>query len=191
MSKLSHKENQLAPAQIESFLNVLSTRFNKNPNRHKGIDWKAVEKKLRAAPEKLWSLSEMERTGGEPDVIADSKDTGVYHFYDCSPESPNGRRSFCYDRKALEERKEHKPKNNVIDCADEMGVELLNEEQYRQLQQFGKFDTKTSSWLKTPDAIRNLDGALFGDYRYGTVFVYHNGVQSYYAARGFRARLVI
>jgi hypothetical protein len=160
-------------------------------NRHKGIDWSKVQSRLEASPGKLWTLDEMETTGGEPDVVGYDKKSGEYIFYDCSAESPNGRRSLCYDRKALDARKEHKPKNSVLDLAAEMGVELLTEEQYRELQTLGNFDTKTSSWIVTPPEIRKLGGALFGDYRYGTVFIYHNGADSYYAARGFRASLLV
>jgi hypothetical protein len=158
-------------------------------NRHKGLEWTKLHAKLKDNTEKLWSLNEMERTGGEPDVVGHDKKTGEYIFYDCSEESPQGRRSVCYDREALESRKEHKPKNNAIDMAEVMGIELLSEEQYRELQQLGKFDIKTSSWVKTPSEIRNLGGALFCDRRYETVFVYHNGAESYYAARAFRGSL--
>ncbi len=180
---------QLSPQQQKELLEVFKTRFDKNINRHKGIEWAKVQAKLEANAEKLWSLNEMENTGGEPDVVGYDKKTDEYIFYDCSAESPNGRRSFCYDSKALESRKEHKPKNNVIDAATAMGVELLNEEQYRSLQQLGKFDTKTSSWIKTPDNIRKLGGAIFADFRYDTIFVYHNGAESYYAGRAFRGSL--
>ena len=158
-------------------------------NRHKGLEWANVQAKLEAKAEKLWSLSEMERTGGEPDVVGHDKKSGEYIFYDCSAESPKDRRSACYDREALDSRKENKPKNNAIDMAAAMGIELLTEEQYRELQKLGKFDPKTSSWVKTPSAIRKLGGALFCDRRYDTVFVYHNGAESYYAARGFRGWL--
>lgn len=157
--------------------------------RHPGLHWASLENRLKAHPEKLWSLSEMEKTGGEPDVVGVDNKTGEYLFYDCSPESPSGRRSLCYDRKAWESRKENKPKSNATDMASAMGIELLTEEEYRQLQQLGTFDAKTSSWIKTPDDIRKLGGALFCDYRYGQVFVYHNGAESYYAARGFRSAL--
>lgn len=180
---------ELSKENIEGLLKILKARFEKNSNRHEGLEWNAVENKLKSNPAKLWSLNEMEATGGEPDVVGLDTKTGEYIFYDCAAESPSGRRSFCYDRKALDARKEHKPKNNVIDVAEAMGIELLTEEQYRYLQQLGKFDTKTSSWIVTPDAIRNLGGAIFADFRYGTVFVYHNGAESYYAARGFRASL--
>ncbi|MES2141175.1 MAG: DUF4256 domain-containing protein [Bacteroidota bacterium] len=187
MAKKNKKD--LSPAQREELLNVLKARFEKNTGRHKGLEWAKVQTKLEANTEKLWSLNEMERTGGEPDVVAHDKKTGEYIFYDCSAESPNGRRSVCYDREALDSRKEHKPANSAIDMAADMGIELLSEEQYRELHQLGKFDTKTSSWVKTPSDIRKLDGALFADFRYGKVFVYHNGASSYYAARGFRGSL--
>jgi hypothetical protein len=167
----------------------LKARFETNVNRHKGLEWANVRAKLQVSAEKLWSLNEMERTGGEPDVVGHDKKTAEYIFYDCSPESPNGRRSFCYDHEALESRKEHKPKDSAVDRAAAMGVELLTEEQYRELQTLGKFDTKTSSWVRTPSAIRKLGGALFCDRRYDTVFVYHNGAESYYAARAFRGSL--
>ncbi|HEU4861461.1 MAG TPA: DUF4256 domain-containing protein, partial [Chitinophagaceae bacterium] len=167
------------------------TRFEKNMNRHKGLEWAKILAKLEADPEKLWILDDMEETGGEPDVIGYDKKTGEYIFYDCSAESPKDRRSLCYDRKALESRKENKPKNNAIDMATEMGIEILTEEQYRQLQKLGEFDTKTSSWVKTPDDIRELGGAVFCDRRYNTVFLYHNGAESYYAARGFRGSLKV
>lgn len=175
--------------QREELLGVLKARFEKNPNRHKGIEWAKVQAKLEANPEKLWSLSEMERTDGEPDVVGFDKKAAQYIFYDCSAESPKGRRSVCYDRQALEARKEHKPENNAIDLAAAMGIELLTEEEYRELQKLGAFDLKTSSWVKTPSEIRKLGGALFCDRRYDTVFVYHNGAESYYAARGFRGSL--
>jgi hypothetical protein len=167
----------------------LKARFEKNMNRHKGLEWAKVQAKLETNTEKLWSLNEMERTDGEPDVIVHDKKAGVYIFYDCSAESPKGRRSVCYDREALESRKKHKPQNNAIDMAADMGIEILTEEQYRELQRLGNFDTKTSSWVKTPANIRKLDGAIFCDRRYDTVFVYHNGAESYYAARGFRGSL--
>jgi hypothetical protein len=175
--------------QREELLGALKTRFEKNMNRHKGLEWAKVQAKLEANTEKLWSLNEMERTGGEPDVVGHDKQTGEYIFYDCSAESPNGRRSVCYDREGLESRKEHKPENSAIDMAAAMGIELLTEEQYRELQQLGNFDTKTSSWVKTPSDIRELGGALFADRRYGNVFVYHNGAPSYFGARGFRGSL--
>ncbi|MBK6828108.1 MAG: DUF4256 domain-containing protein [Chitinophagaceae bacterium] len=174
-----------------SLLKTLQARFEKNSKRHKGIEWLDVRKKLEANPGKCRSLQEMEDTGGEPDVVDQDKKTGEFIFMDCSPESPAGRRSFCYDREALNARKEFKPANNVIDMATEMGIELLNESQYRSLQELGKFDTKNSSWILTPEPIRKLGGALFCDRRYDQVFVYHNGVQSYYAARGFRGLLIV
>ena len=175
--------------QSEAILTVLKARFEKNMNRHKGLEWAKVQAKLEANAEKLWSLHEMERTGGEPDVVGHDKKTGEYIFYDCSAESPKGRRSVCYDREALDSRKEHKPENNAIDMAAAIGIELLTEEQYRELQKLGKFDTKTSSWVKTPSGIRKLGGAIFCDRRFGHVFVYHNGAQSYYSARAFRGSL--
>jgi hypothetical protein len=178
-----------SPEQREKLLKTLKARFEKNMNRHKGLEWAKVQAKLEANPSKLWSLHEMEKTGGEPDVVGHDKKTGEYIFYDCSAESPNGRRSFCYDREALDSRKEHKPKNNAAEMASAMGIELLTEEEYRNLQKLGNFDTKTSSWVKTPVEIRKLGGALFCDRRYDTVFVYHNGAESYYAARGFRGSL--
>jgi Protein of unknown function (DUF4256) len=183
--------NNMNPEQRKELLRALKARFEKNMNRHKGLEWAKVQAKLEANTEKLWSLNEMERTGGEPDVIGHDKKTGEYIFCDCSAESPKGRRSVCYDREALESRKEHKPENNAIDIAASMGVEILTEEQYRDLQKLGDFDTKTSSWVKTPSNIRKLGGALFCDRRYDTVFVYHNGAESYYAARGFRGSLSV
>jgi hypothetical protein len=188
MMAKGNKKN-LSTGQQEELLSILKARFEKNSNRHKGLEWTAVQAKLEANPDKLWSLQEMERTGGEPDVVGQDTKTGEYIFYDCSAESPKGRRSLCYDHEALKARKEFKPENNAIDMAAGMGIELLTEEEYRKLQQLGNFDIKTSSWLKTPAAIRVLGGAIFGDYRYDTVFVYHNGAQSYYAARGFRGLL--
>ena len=179
----------LSPKQREELLKALKARFEKNMNRHKGLEWSKVEAKLEANTEKLWSLHEMDTTGGEPDVVGQDKKTGEYIFYDCSAESPKGRRSVCYDGEALESRKEHKPKNGAMNMAAAMGVELLTEEQYRQLQELGEFDTKTSSWVQTPPAIRELGGALFCDRRYDQVFVYHNGAESYYAARAFRGSL--
>ncbi|MCL4301772.1 MAG: DUF4256 domain-containing protein [Anaerolineae bacterium] len=173
----------------EELLSTLKARFEKNMNRHEGLQWAKVQAKLEAQPEKLGSLNEMERSGGEPDVVGYDEKTGEYIFYDCSAESPKGRRSLCYDREALESRKEHKPENNALDLAAAMGIELLTEEQYRALQQLGNFDLKTSSWVKTPAPIRKLGGALFCDRRYDTVFVYHNSAESYYAARGFRGSL--
>ncbi len=187
----ANTREQLSSAQREELLKALKTRFEKNINRHKGLAWAKIQAKLEASPEKLWSLHEMERTGGEPDVIGYDKKTGEYIFFDCAAESPKDRRSICYDREALESRKEHKPKNSAAGMAADMGIELLTEEQYRELQQLGKFDTKTSSWVKTPAAIRKLGGALFCDRRYDTVFTYHNGAESYYAARGFRGSLKV
>jgi hypothetical protein len=180
---------KLTAKQGEELLATLKTRFEKNMKRHKGLDWAKVEAKLEANPDKLWSLSEMEATGGEPDVVGQDKKTGEYLFYDCAAESPKERRSFCYDRQALDSRKEHKPKNSAVDLATDMGVELLSEQEYRELQKLGEFDTKTSSWVLTPTNIRKLGGALFCDRRFDTVFVYHNGAESYYAARGFRGSL--
>lgn len=183
--------NKLSPEKREELLSALKTRFEKNMNRHKGLEWAKVQAKLEVNTEKLWSLGEMERTGGEPDVVGFDKKTGEYIFYDCSAESPKGRRSVCYDCEALESRKEHKPENNAIDMAAVMGIELLTEEQYRELQKLGNFDMKTSSWLKTPSEIRKLGGAIFADFRYGNVFVYHNGAESYFGARAFRGSLRI
>ena len=180
---------ELSPEQREELLSALKARFEKNINRHKGIEWAKVQAKLEANNEKLWSLNEMERTGGEPDVVGHDKKTGEYIFYDCSAESPKGRRSFCYDREALDARKEFKPENNAIDMAVAIGIELLTEEQYRELQKLGNFDMITSSWVKTPSDIRKLGGALFCDRRYDTIFLYHNGAKSYYAARAFRGSL--
>lgn len=189
MSKSTKPE--LASKQADELLKILETRFEKNMMRHKGLDWANIRSKLQKAPAKLWSLNEMEKSGGEPDVVAFDKKTDAYFFYDCSAESPAGRRSLCYDRTAWEARKEHKPKDNALDVARAMGVEVLTEEQYRELQKLGNFDTKTSSWVKTPDTIRKLGGALFCDFRFGNVFIYHNGAESYYAARGFRACLLV
>jgi hypothetical protein len=180
---------ELSPAQQKELLRGLKGRFEKNMNRHKGLAWDEVQAKLEVNTEKLWSLHEMERTGGEPDVVGRDKKTGQYIFYDCSPESPKDRRSLCYDREALDSRKENKPKDSAMDMAAAMGIELLAEEQYRELQQLGEFDAKTSSWVKTPSDIRKLGGALFCDRRFNTVFVYHNGAESYYAARAFRGSL--
>lgn len=182
-------KRKLPAEQTKELLRILKVRFEKNMGRHKGIAWADVEAKLEANPGKLWSLDEMERTEGEPDVIGQDKKTGQYLFADCSAESPKGRRSVSYDHEALESRKEHKPNHSAVGMAEEMGIELLTEEQYRDLQKLGKFDTKTSSWIVTPPDIRKLKGALFGDWRYGHVFVYHNGAESYYAARGFRGLL--
>lgn len=184
-------KRHLSPAQTEELLNTLRSRFEKHTNRHKSLQWSKVEAKLNANPEKLWSLNEMERTGGEPDVVGHDKKSGEFVFYDCSPESPKGRRSICYDHEALEARKEHKPKDSAINMAATMGVELLTEDQYRELQQLGEFDTKTSSWVQTPAEIRKRGGALFCDRRYDHVFLYHNGADSYYAARAFRALLKV
>ncbi|HLP21781.1 MAG TPA: DUF4256 domain-containing protein [Chitinophagales bacterium] len=186
MSKL-----KLSPAETEALLKTLKARFEKYPSRHKGIKWEDVMARLKKDGGKLWSLRRMEETGGEPDVIAFDKKSGEYTFCDCSPESPAGRRSICYDHEALESRKEHKPKDSAIGMAEDMGIELLTEEEYRQLQTLGDFDTKTSSWVKTPPAIRKLKGALFCDRRYNTVFTYHNGAESYYAARAFRGKVVV
>jgi len=180
---------QLSAEQRQELLGALKSRFEKNMNRHKGLAWAEVQAKLEANAEKLWSLHEMERTGGEPDLVGHDKKTGEYIFYDCSAESPNGRRSLCYDREALESRKENKPKGSATDVAAAMGIELLTEEQYRELQKLGEFDTKTSSWMKTPSNVRKLGGALFCDRRFDTVFLYHNGADSYFAARGFRGSL--
>jgi hypothetical protein len=186
---MKSNKKELSAQHCEELLNVLKTRFEKNMNRHKSIEWAKVQAKLKADTEKLWILDDMEITGGEPDVVDYDKKTDEYIFYDCSAESPKGRRSICYDHEALEARKEHKPENSAVMMADDMGIELLTEEQYRELQQLGKFDTKTSSWVKTPADIRKLGGAIFCDRRYDTVFVYHNGAESYYAARGFRGSL--
>jgi hypothetical protein len=188
-SSKDRTKKELPPEQREELLRALKVRFEKNMNRHKGLEWAKVLAKLEAKTEKLWSLNEMERTGGEPDVVGQDKRTGEYVFYDCSEESPKGRRSVCYDREGQEARKEFKPKYNAIDMADAMGIGLLTEEQYRELQKLGNFDTKTSSWVKTPSDIRKLGGAIFADYRYGTLFFYHNGADSYYAVRGFRGSL--
>jgi hypothetical protein len=182
-------KKDMSPEQREAALGALKARFERNMNRHKGLEWAQVQAKLQAKAERLWSLNEMERTGGEPDVIGRDGETGEYIFCDRSAESPKGRRSLCYDREALDSRKENKPENSAVDVAAAMGIELLTEEQYRALQNLGKFDTKTSSWVKTPSDIRKLGGALFCDRRYNTVFVYHNGAESYYAARGFRCYL--
>lgn len=189
MNKTNSNKKELSPEHREELLSELKARFEENMNRHKGLQWAKVQAKLEADTKKLWSLSEMERTGGEPDIVGFDRKTGEYIFYDCSAESPTGRRSLCYDRQALESRKEHKPKNSAIDMAAAMGIELLTEGEYRELQKLGNFDTKTSSWITTPSEIRKLGGAIFADYRYGNVFVYHNGAESYYAARGFRGSL--
>ena len=182
---------KLSPQQRDALVRTLKTRFEQHMNRHKGLEWTKVQARLDAKPDKLWSLHEMERTGGEPDVVGHDKKTGEYVFYDCAAQTPKGRRSACYDRESLESRKEHKPKSNAVDTAAAMGIELLTEEQYRELQALGEFDTTTSSWLTTPAAIRKLGGAIFGDRRYDRVFVYHNGAESYYAARGFRGSLKV
>jgi Protein of unknown function (DUF4256) len=186
---MKSNKKKLSSEQCEELLGTLKARFEKNMKRHKGLEWAKVQTRLEANQERLWSLNEMERTGGEPDVVGFDKKTNEYIFYDCSAESPSGRRSFCYDREALESRKEHKPKNNALEMAAAMGIEILSEEQYRELQKLGNFDTKTSSWVETPGDIRKLGGAIFCDRRYGNVFVYHNGAESYYAARGFRGSL--
>lgn len=189
MNNINNNSKELSPEQREKLLSKLKARFEKNMTRHESLEWTKVLVKLEANPEKLWSLNEMERTGGEPDTVGHDQTTGEYIFYDCSDESPKERRSLCYDRDALESRKEHKPENSAVDMASAMGIELLTEEEYRELQKLGNFDTKTSSWVKTPSAIRNLGGAIFCDRRYDTVFVYHNSAESYYAVRGFRGSL--
>jgi hypothetical protein len=189
MNNMNSNKKKLSPEQHEELLKALKARFEKNMNRHTGLEWAKVQVKLETNTEKLWSLNEMERTGGEPDVVGHDTKAGEYIFYDCSAESPKGRRSVCYDHEALESRKEHKPENSAIEMAADMGIELLMEEQYRALQQLGDFDTKTSSWVKTPSDIRKLGGAIFADFRYGNVFVYHNGAESYYAVRAFRGSL--
>ncbi len=187
--QVAKTKKELSPEQCEELLSTLKGRFERNMNRHQGLEWSKVQTKLEANPQKLWSLREMEGTGGEPDVVDHLESTGEYIFFDCSAESPNGRRSVCYDREGLDSRKEHRPENNAIDMATAMGIELLTEEQYRELQKLGNFDTKTSSWLTTPADVRKLGGALFGDRRFGRIFVYHNGAQSYYSARAFRGSL--
>jgi hypothetical protein len=188
---MSNNKKKLSAKQLEELLNTLKARFEKNMNRHKDLDWTKVQAKLEATPQKLWSLNEMERTGGEPDVVGYDKKTGEYVFYDCSSESPKGRRSICYDPEALASRKEHKPQNSAVGMATDMGIDILTEEQYRELQKLGEFDLKTSSWVKTPFDIRELGGALVCDRRYNHVFLGHNGAESYYAARGFRGVLRI
>jgi hypothetical protein len=189
MNDIKRNKKELSRKQREELLQALKARFEKNLDHHKGLEWAKVQAKLEASAEKLWSLNEMERTGGEPDVVGQDKTTGEYVFYDCSAQSPQGRTSFCYDREALDTRKEHKPANSAMDLAAAMGIELLTEEQYFELQKMGEFDTKSSSWIKTPAEVRKLGGALYGDRRYGRVFVGHNGAQSYYGGRGFRGSL--
>jgi len=189
MNNMKSHKKELSPKQGEELIRALKDRFEKNMNRHKGVDWAKVQARLEANTEKLWSLNEMERTGGEPDVVGQDKKTGEYAFYDCSAESPKNRRSLCYDGPALQSRKENKPGGSALDSAAAMGIELLTEEQYRELQQHGEFDTKTSSWLKTPADMRKLGGAIFGDRRFDRVFVYHNGAESYYSGRAFRGSL--
>jgi hypothetical protein len=189
MKTTQGNKRDVSPQRREELLGVLKTRFEKNGQRHRGIAWADVQARLEAKPESLWSLSEMEKTGGEPDVVGHDKKSGDYLFFDCSPQSPEGRTSICYDREALDSRKEHKPKTSAMEMAAAMGIELLTEEQYRALQKLGEFDTKSSSWVKAPADIRKLGGALFGDRRYGQVFIYHNGAQSYYSGRGFRGVL--
>lgn len=186
---MSTDKKELLPQQSEDLINTLQTRFAANMNRHKDLDWAKIRAKLQASPAKLWSLDEMEVTGGEPDVVDYDSKTDEYIFFDCAAESPKGRRSLCYDRQALDSRKEHKPKDNVVDMAANMGIVLLDEQQYRYLHQFGKFDSKTSSWIKTPANIRKLGGAIFADYRFETIFIYHNGAESYYGGRAFRGAL--
>ena len=188
---MSNTSKALTDSQRTELFELLKARFEKNTDRHKGLEWAQVQTRLQAHPNKLWSLNEMEMTGGEPDVIDHDPETGEIIFYDCAVETPKGRTSVCYDLEGWESRKAHRPENNAVDLAEEMGVELLNEDQYRRLQATGRYDTKTSSWIKTPANIRKLGGALFGDFRYGTVFIYHNGAQSYYAARAFRGLLRI
>jgi hypothetical protein len=188
---MKSNKKQLAPELRDELLGILKTRFEQNSKRHKGIDWDQVQARLEAHPAKLWSLNEMEMTGGEPDVVGQDKKSGAYIFYDCSAESPKGRRSVCYDHEALESRKENKPGNSAVAMAEDMGIELLTEAEYRELQQLGAFDLKTSSWIRTTPAVRKLGGALFCDRRYDTVFLYHNGAESYYAARGFRGSLQV
>lgn len=189
MSKSISNKNKLTAEERNNLLSTLKTRFEKNMPRHEGIDWAMVLDRLEKSPKKLWSLYEMERTGGEPDIVGHDKKNGEFIFIDCANESPAGRRSICYDLEGLESRKEHRPNNNAIDMAADMGIEVLSEKEYQELQKLGKFDTKTSSWLKTPEDIRDLGGAIFADYRFGRVFVYHNGAQSYYGGRGFRGLL--
>ena len=189
MKNTNTKQKNLSSAQQEQLLNTIKTRFENNMNRHEGLEWSKAKERLESAPEKLWSLYQMERTGGEPDIVGFDQETGELLFYDCSKESPSNRRSLCYDQEALDARKKNKPKDSAMNMAATIGIEMLTEEQYRALQELGNFDTKTSSWLKTPHSIRELGGAIFGDYRYDHVFIYHNGAESYYAARGFRGLL--
>ncbi len=191
MNNIKSNKNELSPEQYTELFGALKIRFEKNMNRHQNLEWAEIQSRLEASPEKLWSIGEMEKTGGEPDVVGFDKKTGEYIFYDCSAESPKNRRSVCYDREAQESRKEHKPQNNAVDMAAAMGIEILTEDQYRELQKLGNFDQKTSSWVKTPVEIRNLGGALYCDRRYDKVFVYHNGAESYYAARAFRGSLKV
>lgn len=191
MTKAKSNNNRISPNELEDLLRILKTRFEKNMTRHKSLEWAKIQSKLSSNSKKRWSLSVMEETGGEPDVVGQDKKTGEYIFYDCSAESPAGRRSICYDDEALESRKEHKPKDSAMGMAIAMGIEMLTEEQYFELQKLGNFDTKTSSWLKTPDAVRKLGGAICGDFRYGRTFISHNGAESYYAARGFRGMLKV
>ncbi|WP_207428018.1 DUF4256 domain-containing protein [Pedobacter sp. SYSU D00535] len=191
MSNISRDTKGLSVEQRQDLINLLKARFEKNMKRHEGLDWTKIQAKLQASPEKLWSLDDMEVSGGEPDVIGYDEKTDQYIFCDCSPESPKGRRSICYDGEALRSRKEHKPHHSAMEMAAEMGIEMLTEEQYRELQKLGNFDTKTSSWVQTPEEIRKLGGALFGDRRYGQVFIYHNGAESYYGVRGFRGLLKV
>ena len=188
---MSSIKKELVPEQREELIVILKSRFEKNMNRHEGLEWDSIQAKLEANPQKLWSLNEMENTGGEPDVVGQDTTTGEYIFYDCAAESPKGRRSFCYDRKALDSRKENKPANNAMDAAAAMGIAILTENQYRELQKLGSFDLKTSSWVQTPEDIRKMGGAIFCDRRYNTVFTYHNGAESYYAARAFRGALKV
>jgi hypothetical protein len=189
MNHTKEMKKELSKEQHTELLKVVKSRFEKNMNRHKSLDWAKVEAKLKADPQKQWSLNEMERTGGEPDVVEIDRKTGEYIFYDCSPETPKDRRNICYDREALDSRKENKPRDSALDMAASIGIEILSEEQYRELQKLGSFDTKTSSWLKTPEDIRKLGGAIFADRRYNAVFIYHNGAESYYGARGLRGSL--
>ena len=191
MNKMKSNQKELSATQREEQLSALKARFEKNKNRHESLEWAKVQAKLEANSEKLWSLHEMEATGGEPDVVGQDKETGEYIFFDCSAESPKGRTSLCYDREALDSRKEHKPNNSAMDMAAAMGIELLTEEQYQELQKLGPFDTKSSSWVKTPEGVRKLGGAIFGDRRFGRVFLYHNGAESYYSGRGFRGSLKV